>query len=113
MEFLRSTRELKLRVNDNGIGFRPESSGNDGLGLTSMRERVTSIGGKILIKSAPKQGTTIEASVPLPKSNQYSAGVLPLHTCELRSCMCRCSDLGRGPKKQSRAVSAFVAARRF
>jgi signal transduction histidine kinase len=34
-----------------------------------MRERISSIGGKIRIRSAPKQGTTIEASVPLAKSN--------------------------------------------
>jgi signal transduction histidine kinase len=69
IELTASSGELKLCVNDNGIGFSPESHENGGLGLTSMRERISSIGGKIRIRSAPKQGTTIEASVPLAKSN--------------------------------------------
>jgi signal transduction histidine kinase len=69
IELTANGRELKLHVNDNGIGFSPESHGNGGLGLTSMRERVSSIDGKIRFRSAPKQGTTIEASVPPPKSN--------------------------------------------
>jgi signal transduction histidine kinase len=69
IELMASSRELKLRIDDNGIGFNPECNGTDGLGLTSMRERVASIGGTIRITSAPKQGTTIEASVPLPKNN--------------------------------------------
>jgi two-component system sensor histidine kinase UhpB len=69
IELTASSRELRLCVNDNGIGFSPEFHGNCGLGLTSMRERVTSMGGKIRVRSAPRQGTTIEAWVPLPKSN--------------------------------------------
>jgi signal transduction histidine kinase len=36
-----------------------------GLGLISMEERLKTVGGDLLIESQPKQGTTIQARVPL------------------------------------------------
>jgi PAS domain S-box-containing protein len=57
---------LQLAVTDNGMGFDvngpPE---RPSLGLESMRERVRLLNGELEIESAPGQGTTILAWVPL------------------------------------------------
>jgi two-component system sensor histidine kinase UhpB len=59
-------RHLWLRIVDDGAGFRPGQESKAGLGLASMRERLSSVGGLIAITSAPMSGTRIEASIPLP-----------------------------------------------
>jgi two-component system sensor histidine kinase UhpB len=56
---------LWLDVVDDGVGFTTAQEEREGLGLESMRERVELLGGKLAIKSAPRQGTRIRASVPL------------------------------------------------
>lgn len=57
---------LQLAVRDDGVGFDPAvESGRRTLGLASMRERVQLAGGELDIESAPGQGTTIVAWVPL------------------------------------------------
>jgi signal transduction histidine kinase len=60
-----------LRIGDDGVGFTAsvERTGEHavqmgGLGLLTMRERATAIGGTISIDSAPGGGTTIEVVVP-------------------------------------------------
>jgi signal transduction histidine kinase/ligand-binding sensor domain-containing protein len=60
---------LRLTITDNGKGFSPQnvastdgtSTSQTGFGLTGMVERVRLIGGALTIRSAPGQGTTIEA----------------------------------------------------
>jgi signal transduction histidine kinase len=57
---------LSLVVRDDGVGFDPEDSqGRMHLGLASMRERVRAVNGTLGIESAPGQGTTLAAWVPL------------------------------------------------
>jgi PAS domain S-box-containing protein len=57
---------LQLAVTDKGIGFDPaRQRERPSLGLASMRERVRLLGGELEIESAPGQGTTILAWVPL------------------------------------------------
>jgi signal transduction histidine kinase len=61
---LRDTGGVWLRVTDDGDGFdlaAPRSS--QSYGLTSMRERAESLGGRFDISSTPGAGTTIEVSV--------------------------------------------------
>ena len=55
--------EIRLSVSDDGCGFDTNSY-EQGLGLTSMRERATIVGGTIMIRSVPSSGTVIEVSVP-------------------------------------------------
>jgi signal transduction histidine kinase len=55
---------LLLRIVDDGIGFQSEQHA-EGLGLTSMRERLHAVGGIITITSSPSGGTMIKTSVPL------------------------------------------------
>jgi signal transduction histidine kinase len=54
---------VQLRIVDDGVGMNPERG--DGIGLTSMREQLLSLGGTFTIRSAPSAGTTIEAAVPI------------------------------------------------
>jgi len=57
---------IHLSVRDEGVGFDPETArGNRGLGLISMRERLTLVGGTVEIKSKPGGGAEIHCSVPL------------------------------------------------
>jgi PAS domain S-box-containing protein len=57
---------LQLAVRDDGAGFDPALRENRrSLGLTSMRERVHLLHGEFDIESAPGQGTTVVAWVPL------------------------------------------------
>src|SRR6266487_1659368 len=48
---------LTLVLSDNGQGFDPRAAEQRGLGLRSIRERITQIGGTVLIHSTPGAGT--------------------------------------------------------
>ncbi|HXN02483.1 MAG TPA: sensor histidine kinase [Candidatus Dormibacteraeota bacterium] len=63
-----SASELVLRVRDDGRGFDAGKSFPGHLGLRSMRERAASVGGVILISSAPGQGTEVTIRVPRLKT---------------------------------------------
>ncbi len=67
---------LHLTVRDSGCGFDPAAGANhQGIGLTSMRERISLVGGKISIKSTPGVGTVITAHVPLAaQSDEVDGG---------------------------------------
>jgi len=61
---------LVLMVWDNGVGFDPKMALQSGrLGLTSMRERATMLGGTIWIESNPGEGTTLHVEVPYGDSH--------------------------------------------
>lgn len=55
-----------LRVSDDGGGFDPTAIRSAGrhLGLVSMRDRSSGVGGTLTVESAPGKGTTIEMEVP-------------------------------------------------
>jgi signal transduction histidine kinase len=57
--------ELVLRVSDDGKGFDPRASFPGHLGLRSMSERVSAVGGSLEIDSTPGKGTQISVHVPL------------------------------------------------
>lgn len=58
-------KSIRLRVHDDGQGYEIGKQ-RSGLGIVGMRERVTLLGGKLDLLSAPGQGTTISATLPLP-----------------------------------------------
>jgi PAS domain S-box-containing protein len=60
------TDGLHLEVCDDGVGFDTGRSFPGHLGLHSMQERITRLGGTILIESTPGQGTCIRAQLPVP-----------------------------------------------
>jgi len=57
---------LLLSIVDDGVGFAVARQATSGLGLTSMRERLRSLGGTLEIASERMKGTRIDVSVPLP-----------------------------------------------
>jgi two-component system, NarL family, sensor histidine kinase UhpB len=67
---------LALVIEDDGVGFDPETVGGlasgsgrtTGLGLSGMKERVALLGGTIAIESSPGKGSTIFAQIPLGAS---------------------------------------------
>jgi signal transduction histidine kinase len=69
--------ELRLSIRDDGRGFAPPAQPTDlardgHFGLMGMRERALLYGGKLTIESAPGQGTTIRASLPLIRGGVYA-----------------------------------------
>ncbi len=56
--------EIVLEVSDDGVGFASEDSFPGHLGLHSMRERATRLGGTLEVESTPVQGTRICARIP-------------------------------------------------
>ncbi|MFI1980741.1 GAF domain-containing sensor histidine kinase [Streptomyces wedmorensis] len=62
----RSGQGARLTVTDDGKGFDPRTVRNAGrhLGLVSMRDRASGVGGALTVTSAAGEGTTIEMEVP-------------------------------------------------
>ncbi|MDH5832633.1 ATP-binding protein [Luteimonas kalidii] len=60
-------RSLVLRVTDDGRGIDPERPG--GLGLLTMRERATQLGGSLSISARRAGGTQVCAVLPIPGDN--------------------------------------------
>lgn len=57
-----------LRIADDGVGF-PSKKEHPGLGLINMRERLELLAGTLKLASVPRQGTVVQASVPLRQIN--------------------------------------------
>jgi ligand-binding sensor domain-containing protein/signal transduction histidine kinase len=54
---------VKVVVSDDGVGFDVKRKAN-GMGLRTIKERAESIGGEVLIESAPGEGTQVIITVP-------------------------------------------------
>jgi len=62
----RLEKTIILAVEDNGVGFTPQSlSGLRSLGLVGMRERALACGGNLLIRGEPGHGTAIVVTIPV------------------------------------------------
>lgn len=57
-------RGIALEVSDDGAGFDPGEDFSGHLGLKSMRERATRLGGTLQVESAPGEGTSIRVRIP-------------------------------------------------
>ncbi|KDA06128.1 histidine kinase [Microbacterium sp. CH12i] len=66
----------KLSVTDDGVGFSEGDShrtaSSTSYGLSAMRSRLREFGGELLVRTAPGNGTTLSASVPV--TPRMSAG---------------------------------------
>ncbi|MGA7854905.1 MAG: PAS domain S-box protein, partial [Candidatus Acidiferrales bacterium] len=81
VRLLRTDREIKLEVSDEGVGISAETQSKiaagetAGVGLRGMRERLRQLGGRLQISSNGK-GTTVTATVPYVEAER-SAESLP------------------------------------
>lgn len=71
---------LRITIEDDGIGFNTTQltdnmRKNKGLGLFSVRERLSYIGGKVDIESQLGAGTKVTITAPLKKKSQNKIGV--------------------------------------
>ena len=58
---------IHLTIQDNGRGLPSNGDRGSGIGLTGMHERLSLVGGKLLLRSTAESGTIITASVPIKK----------------------------------------------
>ena len=68
-----------LEIADDGRGFdvaAPPQEEDGGLGLHTMRDRVTELGGLLTVQSAPGEGTTIRARFPLREALVTGEGAI-------------------------------------
>jgi signal transduction histidine kinase len=66
----REGNDVHLQIADSGIGFDPVAADHSGLGLVSMKERVSVLKGYLAIHASPGRGTRIGVRVPLkPQGN--------------------------------------------
>jgi signal transduction histidine kinase len=64
----RNDNNICCAIEDDGQGFDAESP-RASFGLNAMRERAENPGGSFTLESGPGRGTTIEARIPLQRSN--------------------------------------------
>jgi PAS domain S-box-containing protein len=85
VELIGGSRELLLRVSDDGGGLQPEKTTvTTSLGFIRMKERLRSIGGELEIWSAPTRGTRMEVRAPLREPLQSLERSLVHDDCPLR-----------------------------
>jgi signal transduction histidine kinase len=61
----REGNELAFSVHDTGRGFEPRVTAR-GVGLTGLKDRIDTVGGRVEIDAAPGRGTTVAGVVPWP-----------------------------------------------
>jgi signal transduction histidine kinase len=64
-----SAQRLRLEVEDQGVGFESDATLGDATtgGLLGMRERMSLLGGRLSLTSAPGRGTFLTADLPLAR----------------------------------------------
>jgi signal transduction histidine kinase len=67
---------LAVRIEDDGGGF-VQIRGREGAGLTNIRDRVASVGGKARISSTPGRGTVVAVALPWPAKPAAPTPVRP------------------------------------
>ncbi|MFC5406553.1 sensor histidine kinase [Cohnella soli] len=71
---MNSENELQIEVVDNGIGIPVyiKSSGNGGIGLTSIRERARELGGQCEFERLESGGTRVKALLPFSQGEEQA-----------------------------------------
>lgn len=79
IQLTRSDSRLEARLQDNGVGFEPDSRKPDaGLGLAGMKRRIEEIGGELKVESSPGYGTRLSLLVILAARASRESESLPV-----------------------------------
>jgi two-component system sensor histidine kinase DegS len=64
---MRADKVIRTRISDNGLGFQVGATAvkQTSFGLAGMRERAALLGGRLAVRSARNQGTTVILELPL------------------------------------------------
>ncbi len=73
IELLREHASLRMQIEDNGRG----GVGEDGNGISGMRERVRAMGGTLAVESPRGQGTRLRVVVPVPVLRLVPSAQMP------------------------------------
>ena len=77
IRILNAGESVRLEVHDDGTTFTPErvraAQQGGRLGLVGMRERVEMVGGHFTIASAPGEGTTVTAEIPMETAKDIAS----------------------------------------
>ena len=65
VELVQDGEDLRIVIEDQGIGFDPQAVGEGRFGLEGIRERARLLGGRSLIESTPGKGTRIVVELPI------------------------------------------------
>ena len=66
LSVMRTDKVIRTRISDNGLGFQVGVTAKPmSFGLAGMRERAALLGGKVTVRSARNQGTTVILELPL------------------------------------------------
>jgi signal transduction histidine kinase len=57
--------QCELKVIDNGSGFDLDAKRSGGIGLISMKERASRVGGQVMLESKENTGTMVRFICPL------------------------------------------------
>ncbi|MCL1632033.1 sensor histidine kinase [Sporolactobacillus sp. CPB3-1] len=61
-----------LRITDDGIGFKTQTTKPGSYGLQNMKERAAQIGAQMKLISVPDQGTSLEIKVPILERDEHN-----------------------------------------
>jgi signal transduction histidine kinase len=76
VELRREGDELVFDVHDTGHGFDPRATAH-GAGLTSIKDRIDTVGGRVEILATQGRGTTVAGTVPWPPQTRANRGSSP------------------------------------
>jgi len=76
VEVIEGETTIGVTIRDDGAGFDPTDR-TEGFGVLGMRERVELLDGTLEIESAPGQGTTIRATLPIQRQAQAQTPEAP------------------------------------
>jgi len=65
LELVQQNDDLRIKIQDWGVGFNPSQVEEDCFGLPGIRERARLLGGKTTVESTPELGTYITVELPL------------------------------------------------
>lgn len=61
-----NNENILIKVTDDGIGFQAIRKGRSGIGLASIRSKLSLLSGSINVQSEPGKGTNVEINIPMP-----------------------------------------------
>jgi NarL family two-component system sensor histidine kinase LiaS len=75
IELVYNKHEISCTISDDGLGFDADRK-RSGLGLRSMQERISALGGKLIVKGVLGSGTHISFVVPLSQAPESEESYL-------------------------------------